>query len=701
MEPMGGYYMKTYFIDTNGTRYECRTDIVLPVTCQTTGDTYVNMQCAFLNNAFGCKDWSLQSECASTKSHPNDQCKSYLIPPGFAELRYCDTRRSQPIISQCPKNNNSSPSLRLAEKCANYFYLVYAEDGQVYKNIFCYACNDNPFSVVLSAGDETPSTILTNFADQFEKAVYRLHCDGTKAWMDFEMNKCRPIRCHTDKILRSGYCEYDNRTALGNLYHLMLQSIVKPNSGVPVYKQAIHNMVTFLSYKLMTSDYQITITNPELIAEKYVIYVDIWFTVNANISLNDFEELVLAMRAHYFRLYSGVSITAHANYSIVTHASESHQRFSPNLETGLCCSLNDKLTLKKDKYEPITHQLMCPYIEFTINEYVLRNTTARIDHLNLSLNKDEFSVYKDQLRVCFELFLYKTGFIYDNRTYHLTVESTEEYGTKWYVSAVCLTISMIALGVTFITYTRLSEMRTQPVKNNMALTINLFLAQLTLVTGVDKVNNPIACIIMGITIHYFWLSMVFWMNVCSYHMFKVFVLHKLVRVVVSNGFKQMLIYLVYANGTPILITVAVIVSNYVLSGGTSYGYGGNTCYLSTAELILYSFVLPLSLVILTNIIFFALTVITIHRVKQSGKQTGDRNNIIIYTKLSVVTGCFWLFAILSNVVTSPALDYLSIILNSSQGIFLCWSFLLNKTMFNKCRRQATESSELSTRERTG
>ncbi|KAK6190457.1 hypothetical protein SNE40_002320 [Patella caerulea] len=679
---MDGYYMKTQFIEDNGTMNNC-SRVPSPVSCNITGKTYINMDCAVLNQEDGCVYWNLQSECDT--SNPISKCQVYLIPPDFVELRYCDARRAQPIISHCLSNMAD-----FDEACAKYFNPVYDYDNKVYRNIFCYYCNSQPVSEV--SPPNIPSVdILTRPTQPFAK------CDGTKAWMDFQVNKCRQIRCSTSKRLDDGFCEYDNKSAFGNSYHLLVKLDLWTNDRIPFLKQFILDTVTRASFDIMSSLYYMSYTNPIEAEGNSFVYINIWFTVSGNVSLEDYETYIL--RYDYIKIlakWHGFPSQAKANHSIFKRSEYKFDNFFPNLSTSLCCAVNNGAVWDKEDYDPITYQLKCSYIEFDANEYMLRNMTARIDHLNLTFIRGEFSIFRDQLRVCFELFLNRTDF----------VDSNEAGDIKYYLSIVCLTLSLIALMLTFITYLIFRDMRTQPGKNNMALTITLFLAQVMLMVSQTPGTDTIICQVMGITLHYLWLSMLFWMNVCSYHMFKVFVLHTLSRMENSNGIIQTLIYLVYANGTPILIVVANIVTNYILSDGAVIGYGGDICYLSTPTLALYCFVLPLGLVILTNIIFFFWTICTIHRVKQSGKQTGDRNNLFVYLKLSVVTGFFWLFAILSSVVNNPVMTYISIILNSCQGIFLFWSFVLNKTVLNKCRnardgttrstqRNITRSSEYS------
>ncbi|KAK6187370.1 hypothetical protein SNE40_005418 [Patella caerulea] len=354
------------------------------------------------------------------------------------------------------------------------------------------------------------------------------------------------------------------------------------------------------------------------------------------------------------------------------------------------------MMLDTNKYEPITNQLTCSYFEFSSDEFSLKYMVARINHLNITLGDDQFSLYKNQLRICFELFLNVTGLTYNNETvlYNIEGESAnDDHGLiKFYLSIILTGLSMFGLLLTFITYLRFREMRTQPGTNNMGLVISLFLANLMVLVGVEKVDHVIVCQFLGVAMHYLWLSMLLWMDVCSYHMFKIFVLEAFTVIGRSNGVKQTLVYCLYANGTPVVIVTTNIISNYILSDGTDIGYGGKVCYLSTPQLVIYCFIVPLCFVILTNIIFFLSTIMSIHRVKQTGKQTAERHNIYIYMKLSVLTGCFWIFAIIASTVRSPVVEYVSVILNSSQGFFLFWSFVLNKTVLSKYKSaEVTES----------
>ncbi|KAK6177630.1 hypothetical protein SNE40_015691 [Patella caerulea] len=528
--------------------------------------------------------------------------------------------------------------------------------------------------------------------------------------MDTRANKCRPIQCYSNKVLRGGYCEYDNMTALGNTYQMMINLKIPTRARVPFFKQMIGNMMTSISLEIYSTDYTVTTSKPVLIGGSSYVSMNVWFIVNSNETLKDFETIISRSGRGYSRA-SALSLVHEINYKDVSHTRPVKRHFVSNITTKLCCSEKPvsevgEMIAAKYNYEPISNQMSCSFIEFYNKEFDANTVLASVEHLNLTLSDDEFSVFHHNLRVCFQTFLNKTNLTHSNETVDYYDSHTKFDWILRYLTIALISLSLVSIFIALITYGMFREMRTQPGINNIGLMLNLFLAQLILITGLDQTQDKILCRSIGISIHYFWLSMALWMNVCTFHMFKVFVLQKLVRNSAPSHGIQTLKYIAYANGLPVILIVCIVITSFQLSGGMEIGYGGNVCYLSSKQLVGYCFVLPLCLVIVLNIVFFLWTIISISRVKQHGKQSGERNNVVIYIKLSVLTGLFWLLAILSNFITSWTLEYLSVIFNASQGVFILWSFTLNRSVLSKWKRrllreaesgsseQATKSSQL-------
>jgi hypothetical protein len=110
-----------------------------------------------------------------------------------------------------------------------------------------------------------------------------------------------------------------------------------------------------------------------------------------------------------------------------------------------------------------------------------------------------------------------------------------------------------------------------------------------------------------------------------------------------------------------------------------YGYGGKFCYINTAEMRLFTFALPIALVLLVNFVMFLC--ITSKISKMMTHETDVKERVVVFLKLSTITGFYWTFGYIYEATKIWVFEYLFIILNGGQGFFLMWSFLLNKRIF--------------------
>ena len=65
----------------------------------------------------------------------------------------------------------------------------------------------------------------------------------------------------------------------------------------------------------------------------------------------------------------------------------------------------------------------------------------------------------------------------------------------------------------------------------------------------------------------------------------------------------------------------------------------------------------------------------------------DRNNILIYLKMSTLTGVCWLFGFLRILSSSDVFEVLFILANASQGLLVMVSFVCNKRVLAYYRRR--------------
>ncbi|XP_041364635.1 adhesion G protein-coupled receptor E4-like [Gigantopelta aegis] len=325
----------------------------------------------------------------------------------------------------------------------------------------------------------------------------------------------------------------------------------------------------------------------------------------------------------------------------------------------------------------ITQVYFCASVKLNSSDFNWTDDGSVVLHYaNVKLSTGKFYYYqKHEIFVCIEQL---------QNIYRTLLEPSDFDIAKKYISLICTLLSMACLMLTFFTFCTFPSLRTNASINTVHLVIFLFLAQGFLQFGLPASDNDVLCKVIGILIHYFWLSALLWMNVCSYQMFSVFVLDasKPINIITNRG--RLTKYRIYANGTSAMIVAANVAFSLLDSEGAEIGYGIGRCYLSSYLRIAIAFVLPLALVVTSNIVFFVLSVCTISKISRLGESLNNgRENIVIYGKLSVFTGMFWIFALISEVSNEGRniLSLLSILLNATQGVFIFLSYTANRRVF--------------------
>jgi len=290
----------------------------------------------------------------------------------------------------------------------------------------------------------------------------------------------------------------------------------------------------------------------------------------------------------------------------------------------------------------------------------------------------------ETVRVCLKDYFRKAEHYYQQKL------AASMYTPQAILSVVCNLLSMAGLCITIITYIIFEELRTIPGKNNMMLAVHLLIAQCLYQFGMDRTDLPNACVVLGIFIHLFWLTAIFWMNVCTLHMFRTFVTGQSYRSVRALD-PQVLCYGGYCYGIAIaMVAINISISMYK-TNGQEIGYGGRVCYISNPVMVGWVFALPVGVIIILNMGFFFAVVyqISASTMRRRGKQS-DRTNTVIYMKLSSLTGVTWIFGYLYLWTNFDPLEYIFIVLNAGQGVFIFISFIctqrISKLYWNLLRK---------------
>lgn len=330
--------------------------------------------------------------------------------------------------------------------------------------------------------------------------------------------------------------------------------------------------------------------------------------------------------------------------------------------------------------------LLCTQVLINPSEYTYNASTEilKIKGYNISLPRDEFLLNEDNsARVCVSKLnrISKTELgPVDADTLSLSM-----------LTVSCILVSLVCLVVTFFIYCVFEPLRTLPGLNNMCLILSLFFAQL--MTLIRPHALDVLSVVLGISIalHYFWLSVFFWLHVCSFHMFRVFT-GKIHTIKSEKGKRHTVMkYGTYAYGTPALIVAIHLIVNLIISNGTLTGYENRNGLVNNKTAFIVSIISPMMLICISNLIFFIVTVYRIRNTPHAQKNQRQSVDVWVYVKLFSLTGLTWIFQVVDAFLPLSFLSYVVAILNGLQGLFLFLSYVCNGRVLRLCCNRKTDN----------
>ena len=258
------------------------------------------------------------------------------------------------------------------------------------------------------------------------------------------------------------------------------------------------------------------------------------------------------------------------------------------------------------------------------------------------------------------------GFIltFDHQNMTTTVKSCKR-GTKgneehWIavVGFTLQTLSIVCLVSLGSIHICIQELLTIPGKNLMGLASTMFVSYLLLILSR---HEEISCVVLAPMRHYFWLSMFFWMTVNAFDIWQTFRLH---------GHFSFISYATFA----FVVPAAVVIPTCLVSIVKYPIYGGKQCRILNTGPLIYTFLLPVATCVTCNIIFFASTVYSIHRVMKITRNIrntqNNRREFLPYVKLSILLGMSWVLGFFGLVFDITPLWIAFDMINSLQGLLL-------------------------------
>ncbi|XP_051051197.1 adhesion G protein-coupled receptor L2 isoform X28 [Phodopus roborovskii] len=238
------------------------------------------------------------------------------------------------------------------------------------------------------------------------------------------------------------------------------------------------------------------------------------------------------------------------------------------------------------------------------------------------------------------------------------------------VSLVCLAICVF----TFCFFRGLQSDRNTIHKN---LCINLFIAEFIFLIGIDKTKYSIACPVFAGLLHFFFLAAFSWMCLEGVQLYLM-----LVEVFESEYSRKKYYYVAgyLFPATVVGVSAAIDYKSY----GTQ-----KACWLHVDNYFIWSFIGPVTFIILINIIFLVITLCKMVKHSNTLKPDSSRlENIKSWVlgafALLCLLGLTWSFGLLFVNEETVVMAYLFTTFNTFQGVFI---FIFHCALQKKVRKE--------------
>ncbi|XP_075916570.1 adhesion G protein-coupled receptor L2-like, partial [Petromyzon marinus] len=219
------------------------------------------------------------------------------------------------------------------------------------------------------------------------------------------------------------------------------------------------------------------------------------------------------------------------------------------------------------------------------------------------------------------------------------------------VSLVCLAVATF----TFCFFRGLQSDRNTVHKN---LCLNLLLAQLLFLVGIDKTQYTVACPVLAALLHLLLLAAFAWMFLEGVQLYLM-----LVEVFEGRRSRRKYFYLL-GYGLPLAVVGVCLTVDRT-------GYGTErACWLRTDNHFIWSFLAPVATIILVNFVFLLMTLYKMVQHSAPLKPESIKSCALGGVALLCLLGLTWVFGFLFIDKATLVMAYLFIIFNSFQGTFI-------------------------------
>ncbi|XP_033737299.1 uncharacterized protein LOC117325290 [Pecten maximus] len=714
----------------------------LPVSSVRTNETYRNRYCGYCNweHDKDLINWKTSFSCRGSQfvfPHQarelfsfiinEDGCNLFYHPPDVPVPFPCEDETY--MYTECNVTGLWTEYNRDIDWACRHYRNTYEYADTYYKNVFCYICNTNAsiipscvFGYTIAGGGRGGGINLglTSFAALFNfiqdsstvQAKDTTQVCAPNFLFDTYKNICREITCSPPFRYSNGVCENAFSNVASQRYEMFLRFNTLPSYHTNcdlclrltprlIQEYVKTHLILIGYYKYVCG---LTVLFPSNNCSSETIINTDYLVIHVELFVQDYhdpkevaENLLDTSALH---IESGTNTgpllctdlkpeVVGGNFYEFESSSNKFRIVFPLDRQYRDPSNGDKMNI--ETYDEISYcpfkpwvsrlvpTFLCPHVNISLNDYnVTRHSNKVCFDMHNSCFQPEKCIFSDDMSsvlICADTFF--ASHLPDN------IVSREEDLGKVLVSLVCSSLSVICLIVTMVTYILFPVLRTLPGLFTMALCATLTVAHVLFTFGAGAVKIGFLCEVFGITIHLTMLASVFIMNVCSIHMFRVFNhLDRQYVLTEEEKRRHFVISLVYSYGGSALFVLGRSVYSVVTNGRS--GYGIRICFINDTNALLYSFTLPVMVLVVANIVMFCIVIVKVSQLPDMSRSSTCRHHskrFLIYVKLSTLTGVAWLFGFIAEIFNQDVFVYLFIVLLAGQGVFIMLSFVCNKRVY--------------------
>lgn len=321
--------------------------------------------------------------------------------------------------------------------------------------------------------------------------------------------------------------------------------------------------------------------------------------------------------------------------------------------------------------------LICQSLILKDYEFGVDWTSIRDEYVykGLQFSSSQFDIYNDGFRVC------KTDIaVYVSKMREISLGFENIFFTMFNktlstFTIVCNCFSLSFLLLTLITYSMFPETRTLSGVNNMLLVFFLMLAQgIGLITTI--LRNPFYKIIASTLNHIVWLATFFWIQGCSFQMFRIFRQNIVQEITNTSIAKTVIKCTIYAIGLSVLIVVLNIAIPLILLDEIFVSYD-KTLFLTYKTEFIVTLFGPLIFVLITSVTFYFCTALRLEEPRKDETSKTLMKQMSFFPKLLLLSFGLWLMKVLDTYQDVASFMYIADIFSGLHGMLIFYCFIFN------------------------